>query len=135
MVNQRRQGEPLAGAGDEQRAEGEDIADIRPGVVGPGVEADGQEESEGQDHAAQGGQPSEHAGQDAQPDGKFPQGDEHAQESAHTGQMMQQSVDRAGSLGRSDLGLDGDGAGRAEEVGVGQLLQPGEAECHAEEQP
>ena len=83
-VNQNRQGEPIAGAGNEQRAEGEHVADIRTGVVRAGVEADREKKPERQDHAAEGGDPGEHAGQDAQSDGELAQGDEQAQEAAHT---------------------------------------------------
>ena len=119
--------------GQQQRRPGEDEDDVRSGVVRAGVEADRQEQHQGQHQAAGRRGPAPQSGQRAQADGKLAAGDEHAQRHRLVGQRRDQRVYRAAAHRPGQLRLDRGRVRGVKETGVGQLLQAGEAEREPEE--
>jgi hypothetical protein len=97
------------------------------------VEADGQEQQQGQRDAAgrRGLRPESEQGADA--DRQLAEGDEDAERDRDVGQRGDQGVDGAAAGGGGQLGLDRGRVGGVEELRVGQLLQAGEAEREPEE--
>ena len=89
------------------------------------MEADGKEQAEGDDHPGQGGDAGPQPDQDPEPDGHLADGDDQTERRGDVQQMSQQAVERARPLGSEQLGIDRGGAVVVEELGIGQLLEPG----------
>ena len=89
-----------AGAGQDQRRPGEQEDDVGAGVVGVGVEGDGQEQAERDQHAADGRHPGEQSEQGAHADGHLGDGDE-LRRSASTPPSGGRAGRRSGWCGRS----------------------------------
>jgi len=99
------------------------------------VEADRQEQHQGQRDATRRGQSLPQPEQGAEADGELRDRDEEAERDREMGQRRDQRVDGAPPGRASQLRLDRPGITGLEEPGIGQLLKPGEAEREAEEGP
>ncbi len=126
-------GEDATRSGHQQGQPGEEEDDVGAGVVGTGVEADGQEEAERQGHAADGGDAGPEAEKGAESDGEFPEGHDHTEGNGHVLERADEGVDGTVARRLLQLGLDRGQVVGVEESGVGQLLQAGEGEGGADE--
>jgi hypothetical protein len=99
------------------------------------VEAHGQEEGEREQHPAGRGHPGPKPQECSQSDGQFRQRNEDADRHGEAQEVSQDQVHGADPDGGDHLRLDAGRAVGVEEVRVGKLLQPGEAEREAEERP
>ena len=129
------EGQHATRTGQEERDPGEQEDDVRPGVIGRGVEAHRQEEGEGQHHAACRGHPRPEPEECSQADSQLRQRNDHADGHGEAEEVPEQRVQRADPGGGDQLGLDARRAVGVEEVRVGQLLQSGEAERESQERP
>ena len=98
------------------------------------MEADRQEEGEGEHRAADGRDPRPEAEQDPESDGDLAERDQHAKRCGELQEVAGQRMDGADALRGDELSLDAGRAVGIEEVGIGQLLHPREHEGGADEE-
>ena len=88
------------------------------------MEADGEEEPEGQRHAGHRGDPHPEAYQHAQPDGHLAQGDDQPDGRSDGHQVGEQAVDGASMFGPDQLGVDRGRAGVRKKSGLASFWSP-----------
>ena len=114
---------------------GEHEHDVGAVVVGRGVPADRQEESQRQQDTPDGGDPGPQADHSADPDRKFAEGDQQTHQGRCVGRQSEQKPDRATLPEQQHLVGHRARIARVEVAGIGQLLQSGVGEGDPEEQP
>src|SRR5579875_2497104 len=129
------QGPDASSAGKDQGKPREKEGDVGARVVGGGRPTHREEQGQGDERPSGGRDPAEQAEEGSDPYRQLAEGDEHADQRGDGQQVTQQRVQRARALGPDHLRIDAGRIGPIEEGRIGELLEAGDAEGHAEEGP